>query len=126
MSKYLSFLFLVAFTFFVSCKKDSVDPCDDLNATYSGAVKSIIDNTCAYSGCHDGTGVNTFIPTSAADYTTYSGMEASLNSGAFNTRALVSQDMPPAAFVPAGSPTELTAAQLEILNCWMDAGYPEN
>jgi len=126
MKKFLPFLLLASIVFVASCGKDENDPCDDLNATYNGAVKAIIDNTCAYSGCHDGTGNNTYISASSNDYTSYAGMEASLNSGAFNMRALVTKDMPPAAFVPAGSPTELTAEQLEILNCWKDAGYPEN
>lgn len=120
----LFFVFL-AIGLAISCSKDE-EPCDSVTATYDTTVKTIIAESCAYSGCHDGTGANQFIPVASNDYTTYAGMKASLDAGLFNTRVLVDKNMPPAAFVPPGSPTELTEAQIETLTCWHDAGYPEN
>lgn len=105
-----------------SCAKG---PCDDTPANYA-AVKTIIDGSCAYTGCHDGTGSNAFIPTGANDYTNFAGLKASLDGGSFNTRTLDKKTMPPAAFVPAGFPTTLTEEQLKVLTCWHEAGYPEN
>jgi len=108
------------FSLFVlsSCQDEEPDPCDDLNATYNGAVKAIIDVNCATSGCHSGPGANTFIPTNAQDYTSFIGIDGSLNNGFFTTRVLEVMDM------PIGS--TLTTNQIEILTCWKDAGFPEN
>ncbi len=119
-----------AFTFALSCGNDDetvtpTDVCDNHTATYDGDVKAIIDATCAYAGCHDGTGANPVIPANAIDYTSYAGLQIA-TGGAFNQRTLVDKDMPPADFVPPGFASELTDEQLEILTCWHDAGYPEN
>lgn len=103
----------------ISCSDDETpemeDNCDSITATYDASVAGIVNATCAYAGCHDGNNPN--VPS----YTTYSSMKATLDSGAFNSRTLVSKNMP-----PAGSMPELTAAQIEILTCWHEAGYPEN
>ena len=118
------FMFMLSLGVIVSCSDDEEeqqDPCDDITATYDSTVKTIIDGSCAYSGCHDGTGGNSSIPSGANDYTSYAGLKASLDGGSFNTRALVSKNMPPTGAMP-----ELTAAQLEVLTCWHEAGYPES
>lgn len=127
-------MLLFTVLFFVACKDDDdddmmdddmVEACDSYTATYNGDVKAIINNSCAYSGCHSGADGNDFIPEGSRDYTSFAGIQANLNAGSFSARALEAQNMPPADFVPEGSPTELTATELEILNCWKDAGYPE-
>lgn len=100
-----------------SCKDD--DACDSLNATYDGDVKAIINSTCSYDGCHNST--NPSIP----DYSTYSGLQPNLNADKFGLRVLDNKTMPPST-VPDGSPSELTSAQLELLQCWADDGYPQN
>jgi len=131
----LTFVLAGMTLFATSCEKDNEDPndddmveaCDNIDATFDGDVQAIISNSCAYSGCHSGADSNTFIPEGSRDYTTYTGIKGSLDSGKFNTRALVTMNMPPAAeFIPEGSPLSLTESELEILNCWKDAGYPEN
>jgi len=110
--------------FTASCEDDDTpDPCDALNATYDGAVQGIINSSCAYTGCHNGTSL--VIPEAATDFSTFAGMQASLTQELFETRVLDLRNMPPEN-VPPGMPTELTDAQLEILQCWADAGYPEN
>ena len=30
--------------------------CDTADVTYNNQIKAIVDNSCAYSGCHDGAG----------------------------------------------------------------------
>jgi len=128
MSKSTILFFLLSFFFMVSCgDDDEVDPCDSFTATYDGDVNGIINASCAYAGCHSGgTTANPGIPVGSNDFTSFSSLESVLNSGALNARAIVAQDMPPAAFVTPPNPTELTAEQIEILICWRDAGYPEN
>ncbi len=120
----LLFVLIMAFALglTVACSdddNDEPDPCDSHNATYEGDVKALIDNTCAFSGCHDGSGVNIAIPAAAADFTTYAGLSASLTGGSFEDRVLVQKNMPP-------DPTfALSDEQIEMLTCWKDAGYPE-
>jgi len=128
MNKYLIFFALISVSFILACgDDDTVDPCDSLSATYNGDVKAIIDGACAYSGCHSGgTDANANIPMGSNDFTTYAALQPGLDAGGFNARALQARNMPPADFVPAGFPTELTEEQLELLICWRDAGYPEN
>ena len=126
-------MLLFTVTFFAACNDDDdddmmdddmVEACDSYTATYNGDVKAIINNSCAYSGCHSGADGSGGILEASRDFTTLSGIQASLDSGIFDTRALDLKNMPPS-YAPEGSPTELTAEQLEILTCWKDAGYPE-
>jgi len=127
-NKFFTLLFLfISLAIMVSCSDDDTPEvegdCDSVTATYDDSVKAIVDATCAYAGCHNGSASN--IPEASKDYTSYSAMKATLDSGAFNSRALVSKNMPPSS-VPTGAPTELSTAQIEILTCWHEAGYPEN
>jgi len=109
-------IFIVALT---SCEKDPV--CEN---TYDD-IKSIINTSCAYSGCHSGgTDAGSGIPDIAKNFTTYAGMKASLDNGLFAARALNDRDMPPS-FAPMDKPMELTDAQIESLTCWKDNGYAE-
>ena len=104
------------------CEKEEV-AC----ATWDGEVKTIIESTCSYSGCHSGgTTANPYLSPGSNDFTTYAGIKSNLDNGNFEKRALIDKNMPNAMFVPAGNPTELTTAQLDILQCWADAGFPEN
>ena len=63
-----------------SCYRDKADQvypgtgttggsCDTSNITYSGTIKAIVDQHCAITGCHNGTG-----PYGAYDMTTYQGI----------------------------------------------------
>lgn len=124
MKKHSFFLLLSLFVIAVfACKKED----DSCKATYDKEVKAIIDNSCAYSGCHSGSTASAFVPQSAKDYTTYEGLLDNLNNGKFATRVLDVKNMPPAAnFIPEGKPTELTAAELDIINCWVENKYPKD
>lgn len=118
------FLLLATVLFLTSCGNDD----DSCGETYDdGQVKAIIDKTCAYAGCHSGgADAGMWIPDGAKDYTTYAGLLANLNSGSFTERTLDSLNMPPPLYTPADKPQTVTAAELEILTCWMQDGYPEN
>lgn len=124
MRKYSFFLLLPLFTIAVFACKNEEDSC---NATYTEEVKAIIDNSCAYSGCHSGSTASAWVPQSSKDYTNYDGMLGNLNSGKFTERVLELKTMPPAAnFIPEGKPTELSTAELEIIDCWVKSKYPKD
>jgi hypothetical protein len=105
----LLLLSLMALTF-TACKKDPVDNNCDIVPTYNSAVKVIIDNNCALSGCHDGGG---FAP---GNYTSFQGLSGVTSNGKFRNRVLVVKDM------PLGF--ELSASEFETLRCWADNGFP--
>lgn len=120
----ISFALMIGFLAY-SCGDDEepIDPCDSVTATYNGDVKAIINNSCAYFGCHDGSNGN--IPEEARDLTTYAGLVASTTNGKFKTRVIDVKNMPNPDITPDDKPQELTAAELQIMQCWHDAAYPE-
>ncbi len=110
-----SFLFIFSFFLLFSCSKDDevlTPSCDGSNLTYNSGISSIINSNCTNSGCHNSGSSN-------GSWTSYNGMQSSLNNGRFNSRVLVKQDM------PKGSAT-LTQTQLNQLKCWADNGFLEN
>ena len=103
-----------------SCRYDKVElppppppinSCDTLNATYSGAVASIINGNCNISGCHDS-------GSAFGDYTNYEGVKEKIDNGTFKTRVMDQKDMPPS--------NPLPKADLDKLKCWLEAGAPNN
>jgi len=93
-------------SFVVACRKNKnkITPvCDGTNATYNSTVKAIVNASCV--GCH-------------SSYSTYSGLSSITSNGQFNSHVLKDQDMPKGA--------TLTADQLNKLQCWLEAGFPEN
>lgn len=57
--------------------------------------------------------------TSSPDFTTYAGTKAKVDDGTFKNRFLVLKDM------PQGGP-QISAADLAIVQCWLDKGAPNN
>ena len=116
----------------VSCTNDELPPpeipefCDTIITSYNTNVKPIIDESCAYSGCHDGSG-----GIGPGNYNSYNGMLNVLESGSFRSRVLVQKDdavlgMPPDQSVyPESEKDDLTQEELELIECWLNAGYPE-
>jgi uncharacterized membrane protein len=124
MVKHSFFLLLPLFALAVFACNKKDDAC---KTTYSEEVKAIIDNSCAYSGCHSGNTASAWVSEGSKDYTTYEGMLDNLNNGKFALRTLELKNMPPAAnFIPEGRPTELTENELNILKCWMENGYQKD
>ena len=97
-----------------ACGKDDefVPTCDGSTPTYDTEIASIINNNCNDGGCHAFGSVN-------GDWTTYAGMTTVLNNGEFEKQVLTDMTM------PQGS-AALTEAQLNLIRCWADTGYPEN
>jgi len=123
-----SFLFLSIFLF-TDCSRDKLEEsqveCDE-SVTYNTVIKPIIDESCAYSGCHDGgAGIG------PADYTRYDGMLRHLNSGSFRSRTIDQKDSPSIGMPPDMSvyveslKDDLSEEELEMITCWLDNGFPE-
>ena len=97
--------------------------CDSLNPTYNTVVKPILQQSCAYDpACHP-------------SYNNYSGLQAKLTdlqNGPFVNRVFTLKDdpalgMPPDNSVyPQSIKDSLTQEELDILQCWIDKGAPEN
>lgn len=118
-----TYLFLVALAtiaLFHSCKDE--EPC----ATYETEIKPIIDKGCAYSGCHSGADAGMWVPADESDYTNYEGLLNSLENGTFAVEVIDSLTMPPAAYVQDPHPKELSQSELDIIDCWINDGYPKN
>lgn len=130
MKKITSRLLLVLATYFIftfGCTSDELpEPsglanCVDTTPTYETNVRPIIDNTCAYSGCH--------LDSAPGNYATYNGMKFVLENGLFRQRVFdLKEDailgMPPNN-APTGKPKDLTEEELSILRCWVENGFPE-
>ena len=129
----LSMAFFLLSLCLSSCTNDVLPPpdkpgfCDSIMASYNTNVKAIIDESCAYSGCHDGSG-----GIGPGNYSSYSGILPVLESTSFRNRVLVQKDdvglgMPPNASVYTQSKKDdLTEAELQIIECWLNAGHPED
>lgn len=104
----------------LGCSRDTIiiNPGDcSEDVTYVSDAREIIDLTCSYSGCHDGSGA------APGSFRTYNGINAFLTPDKFERRAIEIRDMPPS---NALGPTSLTQEQIEILACWIENDYKEN
>ncbi len=101
----MRFLVLLVIIFFYSCKKKVTPKCDGTTSTYNSNIKTILNNSCTSSNCHP-------------NYSSYTGIKSILNSGAFKTEVITNKSMPKG--------NSLSTDQLNKIQCWVDAGYPEN
>jgi hypothetical protein len=112
------FILLFASIIVISCSEDKLDPNTDActeEISYSQEIRSIINTTCAYVGCHDGSGA-------PGDYTTYLAMQPVLSDSDFMRRVIESQDMPPSYSI---GPTSLSQEDLILMRCWILGGFQE-
>ena len=95
--------------------------CDNLEPTYDPDIRPIIESSCSYSGCHlDG---------SSGNFQTFAGLRLYLEDGSFRNRVISLRTdevlgMPPD-YAPADRPKDLTDAELDLIACWLAAGFPE-
>ena len=104
-----------------ACSRDMAEP-EDSNCnevvTYEDDIRLIINNNCAYSGCHDGTGA------APGNYTFYSGLRSTFeNSDEFVNRVISLKDMPPDY---ATGPIALSVDEFNLVTCWTETGFLEN
>lgn len=95
-------------------------------ATYELNIKPIIEESCAYSGCHDGNNTD-----SPGDFETYEGILPYLRDGTVRTRVIdlrsdPVQGMPPSIEAyPQTQKENLTQEELDLFQCWLNNGFPE-
>lgn len=123
-----SFFCAVLILIFAACTSDELPPsegCIDTSITYTNGIKDVIDQTCAYSGCHNGVG------NAPGDYSTYEGLRRYLDDGSFTERVIdqrenPSRGMPPDNSVyPESLQDDLSDVQLQLVTCWIQNNFPE-
>jgi len=80
--------------------------------TYTQHLEPIVAASCAFAGCHDGSG------SAPGDFRTYSGMLSRLESDLIKTRVITLKTMPI-------FPGSLTAEELDQFKCWLEQGHLE-
>jgi hypothetical protein len=96
--------------------------CSDLGApTYLTDIKPVIDQSCAYSGCH--------LDSAPGNFSDYDGLLPFLESNDFRQRVILERadaerGMPPD-FAPDDRPRDLSDEQIRLIECWLASGYPE-
>lgn len=93
------------------------DSCNGVQASYELNIRQIIEETCAYAGCHP-------------EYSDYEGLLPVLRDGSFQSRVITLRadetlGMPPN-YAPKGRPSDLSPEQLDLIRCWISSDYPEN
>ena len=135
MKRDLSIITIALLIMVGACTADEVTPaagCDSFETKSTSddpniaTVKDIIDQTCAYSGCHDGAG-----GIAPGDYNKYSRIVQDIENGSFAARVITQRDnpslgMPPDKSVyPQSLQDSLSQIQLDIITCWLQDGFPE-
>ncbi|MEO0732509.1 MAG: hypothetical protein AAFZ52_06720 [Bacteroidota bacterium] len=120
-----AFLFFVTVVTVASCTADALpEPqasvCGDETLTYEADVRQIIEETCAYSGCHLGGAPGL--------YNDYDGLLSALNDGTFRERVVLQRADPnvgmPPNYAPNDRQQDLTEEQLTVITCWLEDGFP--
>ena len=114
-------LFLLSFFALASnaCKKDDdkLDCSKITGATFSsnsGKVQAIIANKCGSTSCHGTGGAGTAIWTNSAQYENVSVHFADMYESVFVKKTM-----------PKTGSTQLTQEELDVFQCWKDAGFPK-
>ena len=90
--------------------------CVGVETSYEFNVRQIIDNSCAYAGCHP-------------EYDSYERLLPVLQDGSFRSRVITlrSDDnigMPPQ-YAPGDRPQSLSEEEVDILECWLSSDFPK-
>ncbi len=122
--KFSAFSFIFIFLF-VSCSKDKTIPlnltCDVesmIETKYSTNIKMIIDNSCANSGCHDGTNNDPIVK----NYQTYEGILPELDNGEVWAQVFEDFDMP---IRGSEGQENFSAEDVDLFRCWIENDFPK-
>ena len=129
MNKYLMMSALLLGTLLlIACEKDAdVDPntppstssgdCSQVSSGFNADVMPIIERACSdpsNGSCHQA-------GSSRGAFTNYNSVKRIVDNGQFASRVLQRKDMPPSF---SNGPRALSAAELDILECWIAVGAP--
>jgi len=118
MKKYRHLIVVFYITIF-SCTDDKkvelqLPPCAGVNSSYSQSIAPIIRSHCAISGCHNSDS------TLIGNFNHYDDLKIRVDNGKFQYKVFDAKLMPPFSQPP------LTAEEYNKLNCWFQAGAPQN
>lgn len=129
MNKYLiTSALLLGTLLLVACEKDSdVAPgpgpssgdCSQVSSGFSTDVMPIIERACSdpsNGSCHQA-------GSSRGAFVDYSSVKRIVDNGRFASRVFQRKDMPPSF---SAGPKALSAAELDVLECWIAVGAPED
>jgi hypothetical protein len=117
--KFLLFA-MVAIAFLMSCNKDSgasttTFSCTGITPTYTSTIKTILDNSCAVSGCHDA-----IYAARGVDLSTYASVKAASKQGSFMGTI---EHQAGYQAMPQGT-AKLPDATIQKIYCWIQNGLP--
>ena len=95
--------------------------CDTLIVTYSANIKKIMETSCTFGGAPTGCHVSGGI--APGDFTIYSVLKAIADDTKLKNRVVNLKDMPPPYSL---GPKTLADSNIQKINCWIDAGAPNN
>ena len=115
--KFPAFILLIGLVFFACSKDDDDDVCDTSDITYTNTISSIMNTSCALSGCHvDGNEMVAFFSLEG-----YAKAKGAADFG--RIVGAVSHDM---GFSPMPKGSEkLDQCTIDQITAWVDAGAPE-
>jgi len=120
MQKISILVIFLALILWLSCTRDVAPEitCDGV-ASYDKNIKMLIETTCVYSACHDGS------PGVPGVFFEYEDLKPFIDNGTFEAEVTTLRTMPPPDNINA-DPKELTQDQLDLFICWIAEGYPIN
>ena len=111
-------LTVVAFVLSFSCTKDSMEslnPCDTVAITYSGAIQPVLEASCY--GCHSGSS-----PQGGVSLDSYDAVRVVAMDGRLAGTVNYEPGYPP---MPQRQP-QLDSCKLYYINTWIEQGAPNN
>jgi cytochrome c553 len=104
--------------FLLSCGKDTVGPvdCTGVTPTYTTGVRTILDASCAKSGCHDA-----ITQEQGMDFSSYDNAKVASQNGRF-----VGAIQHKGGFIAMPqNAAKLSDDKIQQLTCWVENGSPE-
>jgi hypothetical protein len=103
---------------FFACGKEDEKTydCSGLTPTYTADIKTVMDNTCALSGCHDAV-----TKSEGYDLSNYAGVKSAAGNEAF----LGSMEHKSSFSAMPQSGSKLSESTLQKIYCWIENGRPQ-
>ncbi len=101
---------------FFSCKKEDPVDCTGVTPTYTADIAPILNQQCAFSGCHGGSN-----PSDGIDLSNYADAKAESSNGKVIASIKHSSG---AKAMPQGG-QKLSDSDIKLIECWVQNGAPQ-